>query len=616
MSKSLKKAITSIRFKHMLVLIVLLLALGLIGISNYFFASSAFHFKVNHETGIMTRQWIADKDGLLMTIILGAGIAILWLIGVMTGKLDSYMTRFFEFIKERIKFTQNNLKKVLIHTAILLAIVITAIVIVSLTVPRTSNFSQLRLARMVFFTAIGFCCYFIFLIRGNIARLFLLLSLTIGLVYIFAHPHYFYGWDSEIHYIWSLEQSFVRNASPNEADVALAFVEPIPYSKIPASDGFPKLMSGNELTTVRYYSLENFSMAKHIEGRLPLHQRLVYIPAGIIIFIARSLVLAPLTIMRFGMLANHIVYTAAVYFAIKRLNSGKHIMAVIAMFPTIFVMSASYSYDYWVIAFSMLGFAYYFNEIQNPDNKIKLKSIIVMISSFVIGFVPKSGYVPLMLVLFFVKKNKFKAKKGYYFYLLAVTCAILIVLSDILIRIITLGTEPGDLRGGDDINSESQVSFILNNPIVYAGILLRFMQHFLNVFANTNYVTDFAYKLYSSYFYLTWLLLLFVMFTDRNEKDLISIKAGYKMLVTVIAFSTVALFSTALYIAFTPVGADSIQGVQARYMLPVLFPVLYILGGFKIQNNINKTTYTAGVFSIMSFVLLNAAWDKLLTRLG
>jgi len=599
------------------ILLILLILIGLIGVSNYFFASSSFHLTANPQAGgAITRQWVGNTDGLYMTLILGIVAVFFWLTGVFTGRLDKLITRSAKFTKERINYIKNNPVKVIIHAGILISIVITATVIVSLTVPGTSIYGQIRLTRFLFFTAVGLSVYFIVLSHSNVQRLFVLLSLIIGLVYVTAHPHFFFSWDSNAHYAWSFEQSFVRYASANQADIALSNNLWIPFSSSPAYDGYWQFMSGDELATVRQYRLGSYTVAAYSDDRLPLYSRIAYIPAGLALYIGRSLALAPLNAMRLGMFANHLMYITLVYFAIKRLNSGKHIMAIIAMFPTAFVLSNNYSHDYWVTGFAMLGFAYYFNEIQNPDEKIKRSSIIVMIGSFVIGMAPKAIYFFMMGILYFIKRSKFRTKKGYLFYLLAVTIGILIISSSFLIPNLTGNTGPGDLRGGDEVGYGSQISFILDNPLTYAKILLGFLWGYFNVFTETNYVTGFAGFGAGSYYYLSWLLLLFVMFTDRNEKDLISIKAGHKTIVAVIAFGTVVLFTTAMYIVYTPVGADFIHGVQGRYMLPVLFPVLYVLGGFKLQNNINKTAYTAGVFGIMCLVLLTGVWERLIVRLG
>jgi len=616
MSKRIVQYIQKFQVKHIFLLILLLAPIVLIGVSNYFFAYSSFH-NVENARGEIYRQWVGDTDGILMTMILSAIIILLWLIGVFTGKLDNLMTSIPQSIKNRIAFIKSNPKKTAIHAGILISIIIIAMLIVPLSVSTGSKLAWARMARTLFFIASGFSIYFIVFFHRNVEKLFVLLSLSIGFIFIMAHPHYWYGWDNAVHYAYAFEESFVRYASINEVDLALAQNGHIPFSITPAYDGFPQLMTGRELVTISQFHLKSGSLSFIGSEGHTLLMRLAHIPAGIMLFIGRSLVLSPLNILRLGLFANHLIYTAIVYYAIKRLNSGKHLMAIIAMFPTVFVLSTNYGYDYWVIAFAMLGFAYYFNEIQNPNEKIKLNTIITMIGSFIVGMGPKATYISMMVILFFIKRNKFKTTKGHWLYLLAVTLGILVVASIFMIPILTGNTGPGDPRADYSVVSyENQMSFILNNPLTYIGILIDSLKEYLNVFTNSNYVTSFAYMGTTPYFYLTWMLILFVMFTDRNEKDLISTRAMYKVIVSVVAFGTISLFHTAAYIVITPVGYNGIFGAQARYMLPVLFPVLYIIGGFKIENNINKTAYTTGIFSIMSFVLLYGVWNTLIVRLG
>jgi len=47
-------------------------------------------------------------------------------------------------------------------------------------------------------------------------------------------------------------------------------------------------------------------------------------------------------------------------------------------------------------------------------------------------------------------------------------------------------------------------------------------------------------------------------------------------------------------------------------LIPFLFPFFYIVGGFKIRNNIDEPMYSIGVFGIMSLVLLTGVWQKLI----
>jgi len=334
------------------------------------------------------------------------------------------------------------------------------------------------------------------------------------------------------------------------------------------------------------------------------------------LFIGRSLALSPEILVKMGTLGNHLLYTLVVYYAIKRLKSGKYIMAVIAMFPTAFVLSTTYGYDYWITAFTMLGFAYFFYEVQSPEEKIRLSSIMIIIGSFIFGLGPKAIYFPLMLLLYLMGKRKFPSQINYKGYMIAVTCSILLVFASFFIHyLISGGGGEGDYRGSDEVNAVEQTKYILRNPISYAGTLIKFLQNYLNIPSGSfNFTTNFAIIRPSSFFHLVWVLLLFVIITDRHDNDLITSTWKYKIIVSFVVFATIALFSTALYITFTAVGANSIRGVQGRYLFPVLFPFLYVVGGLKITNSINKTMYSSVVFGIMSFVLLYGAWENLVPK--
>jgi uncharacterized membrane protein len=56
-------------------------------------------------------------------------------------------------------------------------------------------------------------------------------------------------------------------------------------------------------------------------------------------------------------------------------------------------------------------------------------------------------------------------------------------------------------------------------------------------------------------------------------------------------FMALCLAATALYISFTPVGENTIAGCQVRYIVPVLFPILYMITPDSIVNNLKKNLY-------------------------
>jgi uncharacterized membrane protein len=75
------------------------------------------------------------------------------------------------------------------------------------------------------------------------------------------------------------------------------------------------------------------------------------------------------------------------------------------------------------------------------------------------------------------------------------------------------------------------------------------------------------------------LLLLFVTFTDKNNKDDRSYPILARVYCVLLYVGEAALMATALYIAFTPLGLATINGCQGRYLIPMVYPLCAILTG-------------------------------------
>ena len=76
---------------------------------------------------------------------------------------------------------------------------------------------------------------------------------------------------------------------------------------------------------------------------------------------------------------------------------------------------------------------------------------------------------------------------------------------------------------------------------------------------------------------------------------------------------TVAVICS-MYISFTPVGAHYIDGVQFRYMIPLLLPVLMAVTTGKVQNRVNRGLYNTVVFAIAAFVDFAMVYSGFIVR--
>ena len=592
-----------IRRKHILILLLLLLPICLLGISNYFFAASSYQFTVDTITNERTgRYWEPDIDGVLYALVMCAGVIVLWIPAVYFGWLDKLTEKLSNRITNCKEYIKENKKKILLQISIIVSIALAALavdLIYSLFSPRLLGQG---VRRIIFFASVGFSLYSIIIFRSKPEKLFFSISMIIGTMYVLTHPMLFFGFDNEMHYAWAVEESYIANVSVLQSDLTLARTFQTGY--------FGWLPSGEDNAVV--YSFQKGSDTLTWVGftdARTLYSRIAHIYMGIVMFIGRSVALHPNIVLWMVMLSGHLLYTVVVYFAIKRLSSGKYLMAAIAMAPLTFLISTTLGNDHWMKAFILLGFAYCFYEIQNPDKKLTLKNTIIMIGAFLVGLSPKAIYFPIMIILYCIRKNKFKTEKEYRWYLLSVTGAIVFVLSTLFVPyLLTGGTGYEDSRGVGHINSPEQIMFILQNPLVYTGVLLNFMRDYLNLFYNERLVTWYISYGHTSFPNLAMLLIMFTALTDRCESDKFTSTVKQRLFMALILFSTISLFITAMYIGFTEVGSLSIEGVQKRYLIPLLFPFFYVICSFNIENRINKTTYSSLVFGISSLILLNGAW--------
>ncbi|MCL2819413.1 MAG: DUF2142 domain-containing protein [Oscillospiraceae bacterium] len=588
-------------------LLIIIIPLLLIGASNYFFAASSYRFIIDPITEEKAgRYWSGDIDGVIMALTMCLFVTAAWIPAAKFGwidKLCEHITNRFKYYKI---YVRENRRKLLIHIGILILILVAAFAvdfIYSFFSPRGLGNAVRRTA---FFMTIGLSGYFMYIFRGKPEKLFFSISTAIGLLYVITHPMLFFGLDNEMHWAWAVEESYILNVSVVQSDLTLARTFQTGYfGWLPSGEdnavvySFPK--GADTLTWVGNTSLRS------------LYYRISHIPMGLVIYFGRSLVLSPNIILWMVMFGSHLLYTTVVYFAIKRLNSGKYLMAAIALAPLTFLVSTTVGYDHWLKAFLLLGFAYYFHEIQTPDEKIKLKNIVIMIGAFVIGLSPKAIYFPVMLVLYFIRKSKFNSSKEYKIYLAAVTGLVLFVVASFMIPYFTTGgTGYEDIRAGENISASGQVRFILQNPLTYAGILLNFLKDYLNMFSNERFITWYISYGHSSFPNFTMFFIMFIALTDRSEKDRFSSTISNKIKMIIILFATVALYTTSMYIAFSEVGASVINGIQKRYLIPLLFPFFYAVLSFNIENKINKTAYSSCVFGFMAFILLYGAWNTFL----
>lgn len=349
-----------------------------------------------------------------------------------------------------------------------------------------------------------------------------------------------------------------------------------------------------------------------------------YIPHVIGVLLGRGLSLSYTATFRLGRYFGMFFYIAIVVAAMKKLRTGKLLLGFIALLPTAFYMAGSYSYDPWIISLSMYGYASFFHILQNKDEKVQSKDLAIMIVSLVLAFMVKAVYFPALFPLLFLPKNRFPSNKQHRWYLFFVfAAAIFLAMTIVLPMLVGTMDMSGDSRGGDGVDSGGQISFILSNPYQFVKIMGNFLFNtFMYPGNQFHWQQNYSYMslVYKPPFYVITQFLFYIVAMYDQDGEM---RATKWTRITGIFGIFCAIFLTALamYISYTPVGYDTVNGCQFRYLLPFVFPVAYFLGfNFKIETKYDNLLYMLPIFILVAtFVFwtggnLYAGWSQFLFK--
>lgn len=517
----------------------------------------------------------------------------------------------FLYIKQRLPAFKKILPKALIITVVYGGVVFLAWLTESILVRDSNGSIPFNIFHFLFYLAIGIIVCSGILFRKRLAdkteNLFLLVALTIGILFACSMPvNSCVSWDDETHYPRALSTSYLFETVKNtSADILVI------DKRLPVTFSIKEAADEQDLLALKYKegvvseAQERTSIKSTL---LNLFTRMAYIPSATGLFLGRLLHLPFNSIFVLGRIGNLFAFALITFFAIKRLKSGKLILSVIALFVTNIFLAANYSYDAWVTAWVMLGMAYFFGALQRPEEILSKKEAVIMIASFIIGMSAKAIYFPMFFLLFFIPDSKFSSRKFKKWFRVGAIWGALLIIASFALPLILKGPGMGDVRGGAEVNSGAQIGFILSQPLEYAKILLNFLSSYLSVDSAIGYTNFIAYLGYAPNFLLQLALLTAVTFTDHQEFDKPLLSSKMKLIFSGTLFLTVLLVATSMYISFTAVSLDTIAGCQPRYLIPCLFPFLFVLGSSNISNKMNRTVYQYIVFSVISYILLQGLW--------
>ena len=343
-----------------------------------------------------------------------------------------------------------------------------------------------------------------------------------------------------------------------------------------------------------------------------------YFITSIMLYVFRIFQLNFVTRYFLGKFVNLFIYAFCFGLSIKLLQGrGKLLTSMIGLIPMHMLLASSYGYDWWVIAFVALGFAVFISELQKQD-KISTKKFALSTGLICLGMLPKAVYFPLLFPMMLLKKERYEDSKKCR--AITVAGAVFLVLSFVLPLIISVDAGAvgggGDIRGGSDVNAAGQIAYILSNFGEYLKMLFNFLKEYLHPDDSFEILTSTAYQGVGPYYSVCLIVLMLATFLDNSKKTVFKNREPLTVLGNYIGcFGGVVLVVTALYVAYTAVGADTVNGCQARYLLPIVFPFLYFFGENQIDvsDKMKAKIYAWGSV-LMALVYLIMIYDAFVIK--
>ena len=265
------------------------------------------------------------------------------------------------------------------------------------------NLSQIIFIALIIF-GIGILIKFREYFYKNLDKAFLFIVLIIGILSIFIFPKNVYiSWDDQIH----LKNSYTLfSARTDNFSDSFKLIE----SKGKINNGVFQTREEKKELYKYLNRIHKNTKQKKIQVNSPMKfNKFVYLPFYLGFKISSLLGLSFIASIILAKLFNFLAYVCLVFLAIRVSTVMKRLIFVVGLIPTNIFLATQFSYDPTITAGIILGLALFIRLLEMP--KVNYKYILGFVLAIIWASLPKAIYAPLLLLILFIPKDKFKDKK-------------------------------------------------------------------------------------------------------------------------------------------------------------------------------------------------------------
>ena len=421
----------------------------------------------------------------------------------------------------------------------------------------------------------------------NVACMYLICALTFGLVFSFMTPVYTIS-DERTHIdsIYTLSNRLLwinDEPGPNRMWKRTADVDSSISTTMP-------------VTIERYRNVED-ALFGHVENRLvpaqepdgaartAVYSRVAfdnvplpcYLPGAVGFTVARILGKNLMTMIMAARWMNLLASVLVIFFAIRHMPFGGTAMAVIGLFPKTLQLMASCSYDAMIIAGSFVFISWCIGYVSGEGNYVSDFFVLILSGIFLITC--KGGvYLPLLGLLFLVPVLKpglgRKTKILWGKICLGAGCGgVLLFLGRYASRLAKMFSKGvGPITNSVGTRTIYSIADFIESP----GLLIDLLANTINV-RGDGIIGEVVGKNLSqkwmiiyAFIFLAWLGAMRL----HGESPRFNLPA--RIIALLMSLGSIALIFVSMLIGFTSVDKTYIDGIQGRYLIPII-PVLFLI---------------------------------------
>lgn len=296
-----------------------------------------------------------------------------------------------------------------------------------------------------------------------------------------------------------------------------------------------------------------------------------YLPSAAGILVGRSLDMPPLYLLYIGRICALLAYMGLVALAIRWMPVQKWLLALFALMPMSMAQAAAVTADTVTLAMAYLFLAYVLR-LSQENGTLRIRQWLSLAALLALISLTKPVYCVFALLFLLIPPARAGSPRRYWIGFLALlvlsgmTAKGWIEINQKLLTYEVLGSE-----------GNRQLSLILDHPTAFLRILgttvVRYGTDYLEQLIGRLGWLDTALPGNFRFFY--GILLLGVAIFSWTRPLALSWFARLSALATVAGGAL--LIAVSLFLTWTPIGSLAIEGIQGRYFLPLLPPLLLML---------------------------------------